>query len=316
MPTIPLQGSVRDGRRVGPFWIEDGDGLDLVRRRRRRHGDRTLHPRRRPQRRVTRTAAGRSPRGRPAALAAPPHRRAHQVVPTTPPENPRPRRVRAGHVRARGASNGNGNGNGGGGTPAEDLDPGRLPPPGAAAISLLGRSRQAPLPAGAAAAHGLLSLALLCTIGAAGRRHRLHRLQRLPRADPRRDHGRLDGARGRHQRLRRQRHPHRHPPPLRLLPSPRPARPDLHLPAGGDRRRRGSPLLHRELAGPRPGSREAGWGYLRHANAGGASTIPEQLAKISFLQDNGSLCLQDQGDHPREPSWSTTSPRTRSWRCT
>ncbi|MGD0371538.1 MAG: hypothetical protein ABSC16_07530 [Candidatus Dormibacteria bacterium] len=27
MPTIPLQGSVRDGRRAGPFWIEDGDGL-------------------------------------------------------------------------------------------------------------------------------------------------------------------------------------------------------------------------------------------------------------------------------------------------
>jgi membrane peptidoglycan carboxypeptidase len=34
---------------------------------------------------------------------------------------------------------------------------------------------------------------------------------------------------------------------------------------------------------------EAGVGYLRHTNAGGASTIPEQLAKISFLQDNGSL---------------------------
>jgi penicillin-binding protein 1A len=34
---------------------------------------------------------------------------------------------------------------------------------------------------------------------------------------------------------------------------------------------------------------EAGWGYVRHANAGGASTIPEQLAKISFLQDNGSI---------------------------
>ena len=33
----------------------------------------------------------------------------------------------------------------------------------------------------------------------------------------------------------------------------------------------------------------AGAGYLRHTNAGGASTIPEQLAKISFLQDNGSL---------------------------
>ncbi len=27
MPTIPLQGSVRAGRRAGPFWIEDGDGL-------------------------------------------------------------------------------------------------------------------------------------------------------------------------------------------------------------------------------------------------------------------------------------------------
>jgi membrane peptidoglycan carboxypeptidase len=34
---------------------------------------------------------------------------------------------------------------------------------------------------------------------------------------------------------------------------------------------------------------EAGWGYLRHTSAGGASTIPEQLAKISFLQDDGSL---------------------------
>jgi penicillin-binding protein 1A len=34
---------------------------------------------------------------------------------------------------------------------------------------------------------------------------------------------------------------------------------------------------------------EAGWGYVRHANEGGASTIPEQLAKISFLQDNGSI---------------------------
>ncbi|MGA8016254.1 MAG: transglycosylase domain-containing protein, partial [Candidatus Dormiibacterota bacterium] len=34
---------------------------------------------------------------------------------------------------------------------------------------------------------------------------------------------------------------------------------------------------------------EAGWGYLRHVPSGGASTIPEQLAKISFLQDDGSL---------------------------
>jgi len=33
-------------------------------------------------------------------------------------------------------------------------------------------------------------------------------------------------------------------------------------------------------------------GYLRHTNAGGASTIPEQLAKISFLQDNGSLAYK------------------------
>jgi membrane peptidoglycan carboxypeptidase len=37
---------------------------------------------------------------------------------------------------------------------------------------------------------------------------------------------------------------------------------------------------------------EAGWGYLRHIPAGGASTIPEQLAKISFLQDNGSLAYK------------------------
>ncbi len=34
---------------------------------------------------------------------------------------------------------------------------------------------------------------------------------------------------------------------------------------------------------------EAGWGYLRRHATGGASTIPEQLAKVSFLQDNGSL---------------------------
>ncbi len=34
---------------------------------------------------------------------------------------------------------------------------------------------------------------------------------------------------------------------------------------------------------------EAGWGYIRHKYAGGASTIPEQLAKITFLHDNGSL---------------------------
>jgi penicillin-binding protein 1A len=37
---------------------------------------------------------------------------------------------------------------------------------------------------------------------------------------------------------------------------------------------------------------EAGVGYLRHTDAGGASTIPEQLAKISFLQDNGSLAYK------------------------
>jgi penicillin-binding protein 1A len=37
---------------------------------------------------------------------------------------------------------------------------------------------------------------------------------------------------------------------------------------------------------------QAGWGYLRHTNAGGASTIPEQLAKISFLSDNGSLAYK------------------------
>jgi membrane peptidoglycan carboxypeptidase len=34
---------------------------------------------------------------------------------------------------------------------------------------------------------------------------------------------------------------------------------------------------------------QAGWGYVRHVPSGGASTIPEQLAKISFLQDNGSI---------------------------
>ncbi|HYA00693.1 MAG TPA: transglycosylase domain-containing protein [Candidatus Binatia bacterium] len=34
---------------------------------------------------------------------------------------------------------------------------------------------------------------------------------------------------------------------------------------------------------------QAGWGYVRHVPSGGASTITEQLAKISFLQDNGSL---------------------------
>lgn len=34
---------------------------------------------------------------------------------------------------------------------------------------------------------------------------------------------------------------------------------------------------------------QAGLGYLRHTSAGGASTIPEQLAKISFLQDDGSI---------------------------
>lgn len=33
----------------------------------------------------------------------------------------------------------------------------------------------------------------------------------------------------------------------------------------------------------------AGWGYIRHRSTGGASTIPEQLAKVTFLQDNGSL---------------------------
>ena len=61
---------------------------------------------------------------------------------------------------------------------------------------------------------------------------------------------------------------------------------------------------------------EAGWGYLRHANAGGASTIPEQLAKISFLQDNGSLAYKIKEIILGSRAGGRLLQGRRSWRCT
>jgi len=50
-------------------------------------------------------------------------------------------------------------------------------------------------------------------------------------------------------------------------------------------------------------------------NAGGASTIPEQLAKISFLQDNGSLAYKIT-EIILGTELVNDFSRTRSWRCT
>ena len=207
-------------------------------------------------------------------------------MPTTPPENPRPRRVRAGHVRARGASNGNGNGNGGraageGPTPAgshrrlrRDL--------------LVGRRRQTPPRRRPLLRTALLFVALFSTIGAAAAAtvytgYNVF-LGQIPDAttvasmEPAVDTN-VYAANG---TLIDILHPsgsfHLHANLDRISAYLQEATVDIE-----DRH------FYSESSLDLARIAEAGWGYVRHANAGGASTIPEQLAKISFLQDNGSI---------------------------
>ena len=207
-------------------------------------------------------------------------------MPTTPPENPRPRRVRAGHVRARGASNGNGNGNGGraageGPTPAgshrrlrRDL--------------LVGRRRQTPPRRRPLLRTALLFVALFSTIGAAAAAtvytgYNVF-LGQIPDAttvasmEPAVDTN-VYAANGTLIDILHQSGSfHLHANLDRISAYLQEATVDIE-----DRH------FYSESSLDLARIAEAGWGYVRHANAGGASTIPEQLAKISFLQDNGSI---------------------------
>ena len=210
-------------------------------------------------------------------------------MPNNQPDNPRPRRVRAGTVRPRG-SNGNGNGGGAGQNGVEAL-------PAAAGRRrlrrdlLLGRRRKAPRPRSPLLRTTLLLLGLLCTCGAGAAAtvytgYNVY-LGQIPDAatvagmEPAVDTNvyAADGT------LIAVLHPpgyfHLHADLDQISQYAQEATVDVE-----DRHFWSESSLDLGRIA------EAGWGYLRHANAGGASTIPEQLAKISFLQDNGSLAYK------------------------
>jgi penicillin-binding protein 1A len=210
-------------------------------------------------------------------------------VPTTPPESPRPRRVRAGNVRAGAASNGSAAGGGAGRNGADAV-------PAAARRRnrrdlLVGRKRKAPRRKRPLLRTSLLLLALFSSMGAgaavtvdAG--YNIY-LGQIPDA---RTVASMeapvdtsvyasDGT------LIAIIHPtgsfHLHASLSEISTYLQEATVDVE-----DRHFwTESSLDLGRLA-------KAGWGYLRHTNAGGASTIPEQLAKISFLSDNGSLAYK------------------------
>jgi len=210
-------------------------------------------------------------------------------VPTPPPDNPRPRRVRAGTVRPRGGSNGAGAGGGAARNGAEAL------PPSARRRNrrdlLLGRKRKAPGRRRPLLRTSLLFLALFSSIAAgaaitvdAG--YNIY-LGQIPDAatvasmeDP------VDtNVYASNGTLIDVIHPsgyfHLHASLNEISEYLQEATVDVE-----DRH------FWTESSLDLGRIAEAGVGYLRHTNAGGASTIPEQLAKISFLQDNGSLAYK------------------------
>ena len=205
---------------------------------------------------------------------------------TTPPDNPRPRRVRAGIVRPRGGSNGVG---AGGGAPRNGAE---AVPPSARRRNrrdlLLGRKRKAPRRRRPLLRTSLLFLALFSSIAAgaavtvdAGYNIYLGQVPEAATVASMEDpvdtnvyasNGTLIDV--------------IHPSGYFHLHASYDHISNYLLEATVDIEDRHfwteSSLDLGRIA-------EAGVGYLRHTNAGGASTIPEQLAKISFLQDNGSL---------------------------
>ena len=208
-------------------------------------------------------------------------------MPTTPPDRPRPRRVRSGMARARGGAPGVAAA--GGRTPAEDLAPAARRR--ARRDLVLGRRRKAPRPRRPVVRIGLLALALLCTAGA-GLAATIYTgynvfLGQIPDAatvagmEPAID----TNVYASDNTLIAILHPsgsfHLHAPLDEISNYLQEATVDVE-----DRH------FYTESSLDLPRILEAGWGYLRHVPAGGASTIPEQLAKISFLQDNGSLAYK------------------------
>jgi membrane peptidoglycan carboxypeptidase len=210
-------------------------------------------------------------------------------VPTTPPDSPRPRRVRAGSVRPRGGSNGLG---AGGGAARNGAEAG---PASARRRNrrdlLLGRKRKAPRRRRPLLRTSLLFLALFSSIAAgaavtvdAGYNIYLGQIPEAATVASMEDpvDTNVYAANG---TLIDVIHPsgtfHLHAALTDISPYLQEATVDVE-----DRH------FWTESSLDLGRIAEAGAGYLRHTNAGGASTIPEQLAKISFLQDNGSLAYK------------------------
>lgn len=210
-------------------------------------------------------------------------------MPTTPPDSSRPRRVRAGSVRPRSGSNGVGAGGGAARNGAEAV------PPSARRRNrrdlLLGRKRKAPRRRRPLLRTSLLFLALFSSIAAgaavtvdAG--YNIYLGQIPDAATVASMEAPIDtnvyAANG---TLIDVIHPsgtfHLHASLADISPYLQEATVDIE-----DRH------FWTESSLDLGRIAEAGVGYLRHTNAGGASTIPEQLAKISFLQDNGSLAYK------------------------
>ena len=211
-------------------------------------------------------------------------------MPSSQPDNPRPRRVRSGTARSRAGSNGNG-GNGKAVRNGADAIPTGAHRHRLRRDLLLGRRRNAPPRRRPLLRTTLLFLGLLCTCaaGAAATVYTGYNvyLGQIPDAatvagmEPAVDTNvyAADGT------LIAVLHPsgyfHLHADLDQISEYAQEATVDVE-----DRH------FWQESSLDLGRIAEAGWGYLRHANAGGASTIPEQLAKISFLQDNGSLAYK------------------------
>jgi len=210
-------------------------------------------------------------------------------VPAIPPDNPRPRRVRAGSVRPRGGSNGAGAGGGATRNGAEAI------PASARRRNrrdlLLGRKRKAPRRRRPLLRTSLLFLALFSSIAAgaavtvdAGYNIYLGQIPEASTVASMEDpvDTNVYAANG---TLIDVIHPsgtfHLHAALADISPYLQEATVDIE-----DRH------FWTESSLDLGRIAEAGVGYLRHTDAGGASTIPEQLAKISFLQDNGSLAYK------------------------